>query len=143
MSKQNKSYKDIYVCKNCIIRSTCINPCKEFNINDLEKDSLYLFDNLIFLRRCVKKYYNSVWRQHTVNIHFYGSSVVAFQKNGEYHREDGPAVLSVKGMKEYWINGKQTKTETPDGKIIHYDDKCNEIKIEYPDGKVVHTKYDE
>jgi len=29
-----------------------------------------------------------------------------YNKNGELHREDGPAIELVNGHKEYWVNGE-------------------------------------
>jgi hypothetical protein len=33
--------------------------------------------------------------------------------NGQYHREDGPAVEFENGYKEWWLNGKRHRTDGP------------------------------
>ena len=34
-------------------------------------------------------------------------SDIAWYKNGEWHREDGPAIEWIDGCKEWWLNGER------------------------------------
>ena len=38
---------------------------------------------------------------------------IAYYLNGEYHREDGPAIEYANGTKEWFLNGKQNRTNGP------------------------------
>ena len=40
-------------------------------------------------------------------------------KNGQYHREDGPAIEYANGSKEWWVNGIRHRE---DGPAIEYTD---------------------
>jgi len=51
-------------------------------------------------------------------------SYIIYKKNGEYHREDGPAVENIEGKVEYWIEGKRHRINGPSaiwpcGKIMY------------------------
>ena len=36
-----------------------------------------------------------------------------YNEKGQYHRDDGPAIISINGSKEYWISGKLHRDHGP------------------------------
>ena len=41
------------------------------------------------------------------------NNCIEYKLNGNFHREDGPAVIWPDGTKEWWINGKRHKEDGP------------------------------
>jgi hypothetical protein len=48
----------------------------------------------------------------SLNIGKYGTKYWILP-NGEYHREDGPAIEYVNGHKSWWLNGKRHRIDGP------------------------------
>jgi len=42
----------------------------------------------------------------TYEVKVYDNGTKSWWLNGQYHREDGPAVECANGYKEWWLNGK-------------------------------------
>jgi hypothetical protein len=56
-------------------------------------------------------------------VDIYGNH--SWYKNGEFHREDGPAILDVDGYKAYYLNGVRLKEGSVAFKIIQEKERRN------------------
>jgi hypothetical protein len=97
------------ICNTCLVRSTCINPCEEFQVNKFDPN--YIIDNNMVNRLC-KKYTNKKLKylRYTILINNY---FISFRLNGERHREDGPAFIYANGREEWYLHGKRHREDGP------------------------------
>lgn len=63
----------------------------------------------------------------------YTLGIKKWYRNGELHREEGPAVIYDNGKKEWWIHGKRHREDGP--AIIFHDG----VKFWYKNGRLVRT----
>jgi hypothetical protein len=56
--------------------------------------------------KTIKVRYNSEIPKRFTGIVEYTSVSKSWRLNGQYHREDGPAIEWADGSKEWWLNGK-------------------------------------
>ena len=52
------------------------------------------------------------YKEYTLRIYDNGAREY-FNKAGQYHREDGPAIEWANGTKEWWVNGEPHRTDGP------------------------------
>jgi len=114
-------------CKNCIIDMICQIPCEKFEVQDLQLNDLSDFNKYV---RLMKKYDIKTFNlknELSIEILY---NVISIYKNGERHRDDGPAVIHANGNREWYKNGERHRDDGP--AVIH----ANGNREWYKNGKL-------
>jgi len=97
-------------CENCIIDMICTTPCEKFEVEHLQLYDLSDFNKCM---RLMKKYKNKSFNlENKISIKVVFDSI-AIYKNGNLHRDDGPAVIYSNGYKSWWKNNKLQRDDGP------------------------------
>jgi hypothetical protein len=108
-----------FVCNNCLVDPCCKNVCSRYKEFEITKKHLEeVFSTSIRKIRFMDSE-KVIKISSSITVEGRESHLV-WTKNGERHREGGPAVEHSDGSKAWWINGKRHREGGP--------------AVEYPNG---------
>ena len=97
-------------CKNCIIDIICQTPCEKFEVDDLQLSDLSDFNKCLLL---INKYNEKTFKiDNEISVKVMFPSMAVY-KNGQLHRDDGPAVIDEDGYKAWFKNGNLHRVDGP------------------------------
>ena len=97
-------------CQNCLVDMICSEPCEKFQVNNLHMNDLLSFHNCL---RLLNKYKNQTFHlKHQVTVTLSHVAIYIY-KNGELHRDDGPAIINKNGDLLWYQNGQYHRDDGP------------------------------